>query len=306
MQDPHSYRQAEQRLWDEVGVSPSERYVRAGALGVDIRVQEVGSGPAVLFLHGGPSAGASWAPVVAGLPGVRCLVVDRPGTGLSDPLALEAGSAHALAGTFVAAVLDAMDIDRAHVVASSFGGWIALHAAAHDGDRIDRMVQMGCPAFVPGMALPPLMRVMLASGMRHLMGSLPGNPTSIRTMLRHLGHDTSLDRDRIPGAFVDWYVRLQCDTDTFRHDVALMSELGCSFSAVDPSLTGEGGVLGSIGTPTLFWWGEDDPFGGRDLAEDLVDRVPEAEVEMVSGAGHFPWLDEPDHATKSIRDFLGC
>lgn len=307
MQDADGYRQAEQRLWDEVGISPSERYVRPGALGVDIRVQEVGSGPPVLFLHGGPAAGASWAPVLAGLRDARCLVVDRPGTGLSGSLAVEPGSARATTGDFVAAVLDAMDIDRAHVVASSFGGWIALHAAARDGDRIDRMVQTGCPAFVPGMTLPPLMRIMLASGMRHLIGRLPGSPASIRTMLRHLGHGTSLDRGRIPEAFVQWYVRLQRDTETFRHDVALMSGLGCSFSGVDPSLAaGEGGLLGSIAAPTLFWWGEDDPFGGRGLAEDLVVRLPDADLEMVPGAGHFPWLDEPEHAIKSIRDFLGC
>ncbi len=40
----------------------------------------------MLFLHGGPgAAGSAWAPLAAKLPNHRCLLVDRPGTGLSDP-----------------------------------------------------------------------------------------------------------------------------------------------------------------------------------------------------------------------------
>ena len=40
----------------------------------------------VLFIHGGPTSGGTWAPLVPRVKGFRCLVLDRPGTGLSDPL----------------------------------------------------------------------------------------------------------------------------------------------------------------------------------------------------------------------------
>lgn len=52
---------------------------------------EVGNGPAVLFLQGGPIAGATWAYVAAHVRDVRCLLLDRPGTGLGPARAAVPG-----------------------------------------------------------------------------------------------------------------------------------------------------------------------------------------------------------------------
>jgi pimeloyl-ACP methyl ester carboxylesterase len=49
-------------------------------------VQVVGEGLPVLFLHGVNTCGTIWAPLAGRLAGVACLLVDRPGCGLSDPL----------------------------------------------------------------------------------------------------------------------------------------------------------------------------------------------------------------------------
>lgn len=81
------YRVAERRLWESKGVTPTERRLHLTRNGVDVRVLEAGNGPPVLFVHGGNVSGSSWAALVARLPGFRCIVLDRPGCGLSDPLA---------------------------------------------------------------------------------------------------------------------------------------------------------------------------------------------------------------------------
>jgi hypothetical protein len=84
------YRAAEARYWVEVaGGKPDERIVHLPRLDADVRVLELGSGPPLLFIHGGPNAGSTWAPLVGALSGFRCLVVDRPGCGMSS-LAQEA------------------------------------------------------------------------------------------------------------------------------------------------------------------------------------------------------------------------
>jgi len=45
-----------------------------------------GTGPPILFVHGASNAGTSWAPLIAGLPGYRCLALDRPASELlHDP-----------------------------------------------------------------------------------------------------------------------------------------------------------------------------------------------------------------------------
>ena len=59
MSDTERYREAEQRLWEHVGVSPNERSVELPN-GVSVRVQELGEGPPFVLLHGGSICGTSW------------------------------------------------------------------------------------------------------------------------------------------------------------------------------------------------------------------------------------------------------
>ena len=79
-----NYRESEQRLWQSVGRRPKEHFVHLPHVGSRIRVQEVGDGPAALFIHGGPNSGSTWAPLLEHVDGLRCLPLDRPGTGLSE------------------------------------------------------------------------------------------------------------------------------------------------------------------------------------------------------------------------------
>ena len=80
------FREAEGRLWHSVGVVPQERRVQLRT-GENVRVQETGDGPPVLFVHGASNAGTSWMSLMAALHGFRCIALDRPGCGLSDPIA---------------------------------------------------------------------------------------------------------------------------------------------------------------------------------------------------------------------------
>jgi pimeloyl-ACP methyl ester carboxylesterase len=161
--DVAAYRAAEAALWSAFGREPSEEHhVRLPATGTSVRVQEVGEGPPALFLHGGPNAGSTWVPLVTHLDGLRCLLVDRPGTGLSAPYPITASNLHRIGARFVPEVLDGLGIGRSHVVASSFGGHLALRSAAAHPDRFLRMVQMAAPALVPGDTIPPFMRLMVA------------------------------------------------------------------------------------------------------------------------------------------------
>jgi 2-hydroxy-6-oxonona-2,4-dienedioate hydrolase len=295
------YRQAEQRLWNSVGLEPREH--RVEVRGAAIRVQEVGDGDPVLFIHGGPNAGATWAGLLRHFGGYRALVVDRPGTGLSEPVPLSVETMPDFAATFVGDVLTPLGLGRAHVVASSLGGYLALRSASAHPDRIIRMVQMACPAFVPGMAMPPFMRLMTLGWVRRLLNSLPPSEKVGRSMLRQIGHGSSLDTGAIPQDFFDWYLALQQHTDTMRNDGALIGE-GGSFSGWKPDLLLAEAFFSTIVTPTLFLWGEDDAFGGRGVAEGVVGSMPDADLRMFSGAGHLPWLDHPKEIAAATAGFL--
>ena len=105
---------------------------RPAALGETVRIQEVGEGEPVLFVHGAANAGTSWLQLMAALEGFRCIALDRPGCGLSEPIAAgplrDMNAVEAYADTLVRDVLDALDLPRAHVVATSYGGYFAFAA----------------------------------------------------------------------------------------------------------------------------------------------------------------------------------
>lgn len=295
-----AYRASEARLWSSYQRSPDEHWVRLPVTGRRVRVLEVGRGDPVLFVHGGPNAGSTWAPLVARLAGFRCLMVDRPGTGLSEPVPTRPADIPELGARFVAEVLDGLGIARAHVVASSFGGHLALRSAARTPDRFVRMVQMACPALVPGDRVPPFMKQLTNPLIRWIAAH--GRPSRARgdDVLRQIGHGASLDAGRLPEAIGDWYLDLQRYTDTRKHDFAAIAGL-----VRDPGtarLTREDFAAARV--PTLFLWGEDDAFGDEAVARDIAGWMPDAELEMLPASGHLPWLDAPDGLAGRVAAYL--
>jgi 2-hydroxy-6-oxonona-2,4-dienedioate hydrolase len=294
------YRRAEKILWRRMGCSPSERMVRLDRIGTECRVQEVGEGERVLFIHGGPNSGSTWAPLVAKMLGFRCLLVDRPGTGLSPPHAVTPENLPEIGAAFVADVLDGAGVERAHVVASSFGGHLALRSAAATPERFLRMVQMACPALSPGERPPPFQHLFRFRGARRVLNALPPGTRANRMIMRQLGHGASLAAGRIPESFFDWYLELQRHTATNRND----GEMIAGALAARERLTLGEELLAAARVPTLFLWGEDDTFGGLDVARRLVDAMPYARLEVMPAAGHLPWLDDPDRAAQVASRFL--
>lgn len=285
------YREVERRLWAHVGITPTEQRVRLACTGTMVRVLEVGEGPPVLFIHGSPNAGSTWAPIIPSCSGFRCLIVDRPGTGLSDDHQLTRGIAQ-VADRFVGDLLDALDVPRAHIVGSSFGGFLALRSAAATPQRIGRMVQMSCPPFVAGMTVPPFMRGVANPFICWLVPKLPPTKGNNLKVLRELGHGASLDAGRIPEIFHDWYLALQRDTHLMRNEIPLIAA-STSGKGIDPETALDAAVLAAVQSPTLFLWGEADGFGGPTVARGVVDAMPHATLELFPGFGHLPWMDDP-------------
>lgn len=300
--DEERYRRAEQQLWDAVRLTPAEVRVPLASVGVDVRVQVIGDGPPVLFIHGGPNSGSTWAPILPHFSGFRSLIVDRPGTGLSDPYVLT-GDPYDFARTFVTDLLDDLNVERAHVVASSFGGFLALVSAASHPGRFDRMVQMACPAFAPGMKTPLFMRLMSLRPIRWLMNTLPPNERVGKSILRQIGHGASLDADRIPQVFFDWYLALQRYTDTMRNEAEMIGR-AASLRGFPTEMDIPEETLRAVETPTLFLWGEDDAFGDQATAEHMTALMPNAQLEMLPQSGHLPWLDAPEHIGRRTAGFL--
>jgi pimeloyl-ACP methyl ester carboxylesterase len=299
------YLEAETRLWRSFGATPTERRLRLRRNNVTVRVQEVGAGPNVLFVHGANTSGASWVALASRLAGFHSILLDRPGTGLSEALArrLDATTLPAFGDTLIVDVLDALGLSSAHLVATSFGGYIALRTAAAHPERVERMVQFSWPVGAPNPHLPVFMRMAGLPLVGRLMAALPASERSVRMIFRQMGHGPSLDAGRITHADIDAYLALLRDTNTMRNELAPSRAFISPIRGLNRLLLPDS-VLAKVTTPTHFLWGEHDPFGSPATGRALVDRLPNATIEILPGAGHAPWLDDLDHSVAFVERFL--
>lgn len=284
-------------MWSSVGLAPSERVV-AG-----MRVQEVGAGPPVVFVHGASNSGVSWATLVRDVaPSFRCIVVDRPGCGLSPKLSSrfdDVAGLRGFAAMFVAGLLDGLGLGRAHVVATSFGGLLALHSAAATPERVDRMALFGWSVGAPTRALPLVMRVASVPVLGRLMARLPVNERMVRPMLKRMGvADPSDDV-------------VACFTALLRHTPTMLNEIEAGprimgLRGLNESILIPHETLRAVKSPTLFLWGTADPFGGADVARAFSAHLPTATLELIDGASHAPWLDQPALAAGAVTSFLAA
>ena len=301
------YHKAEARLFDDAGLEPHEAWLNLRRVGVRARVLEAGEGDPVVFLHGGPMAAATWAYVVANLDGMRAILVDRPGCGLSeapkqvpDPTTLP---------TYVEQltedVLDALDLSVATLVGSSLGGYSALRSAAALPDRVRGVFLAGCPPFVPGWTQISFFTMLRVPLFGRLLPYLPATSASVRMGLRQMGQTRSLIKGDIPVAMLDWERAWQRHTSTLRNDARMIRRCGTFSGGFDRRLDLRPEDLDRIDTPVHVLIGSADPIGGAGVGRDLERQIPDATLEIWDGAGHLPWLDDPSKLARSVRSFVG-
>ena len=64
------------------------------------------------------------------------------------------------------------------------------------------------------------------------------------------------------------------------------------------------GRLGELGVPALILWGEDDEFAPVGGAYRFNKQIPDSELVIVEGAGHFVYEDDPERCAREVTAFL--
>jgi pimeloyl-ACP methyl ester carboxylesterase len=293
------YRQAEARLWTTIlGALPIEHSLELPNLHTRVRALVVGQGPPLLFVHGGPNAASTWAPLVRLLPDFRCVLLERPGCGLSPLPPYPPRAVRRYAAQLIGDALAALDEKPAVIVASSFGSYCALVWALAHPSRAERMVHLGCPALVPGQRIPLPMLLPIIPGLGALARALePATPTATWRSFGRMGHAAPILRRPDIAAQLMWYTALMRHTPTQANDQRLFGHIrrGDALSASE---------LARLPAPMSFFWGDADTFGGADVARALVEHMPNATLELLAGGGHLPWLDAPERVAAHIRAFI--
>lgn len=294
------YRRAERALWTRYGLDPSERTIDIALPPARLRVLEIGSGEPMLFVHGTIGPG-SWASLVGELPGIRAIVLDRPGWGGSEPVDFSGRSYRPFVADLLRQVLDRLGLERVTIVAGSIGDVWALSLAEHHPSRVERIVLLGGGPVVSDVPVPAFIRL-VRSPIGALIVRLPMSRDRLSTILDDNGHGASLAAGRIPDEFVTWRLSAANDTVAMRHERDMIRSI-LGRSGWRPGFAFRYADLGMIKQPTLLVYGTADPTGNVDIWRRVAGAMPGGTLEIVDGAGHQPWFDVAAVADR-IRQFV--
>ena len=295
------YRHAESQLWADYGLRPVEHFVDLTEPQVRLRIVEVGSGPPVLFIPGIGGTGPYWAPLVAQLGGFRSFLVDRPGWGLSDPIDYRDRDFGRTTAAILGGLLNSFGIERVDLVGASIGGLWALRFAQYVPARVGRVVLLGGGPLVDELPIPRFIRL-IASPVGAVVTRLPVSAKTMRSQLAAIGHGPSVQAGRMD-SFIDWRVALMRETASMRHERSMIRALldrGAWRNGFIPSEAD----LASVTAPVRMFVGSADSTGTVDTWRRFISRFPDGRLDVIDGAGHMPWWDEPATVGGATRTFL--
>ena len=272
-----------------------DRFLDVGAGEVAYRC--VGSGPAVLFVHGWPVSSATFRRLLPHLTDhVTCHLIDLPGAGNSrfttnTPLTID----HHIHS--VRRALDLLELRDVAVVGHDSGGMIARHAVAGDArlralGLIDTEQSTGLSwkfkSFIAGRRVP---------GFGAALGWLAGRPRLRRNRLV-LG-DAFADRSLLDGEFDEFFLQPLHRSRTHR-DAAI--RLLKSFDHQHVRDLAE--LHRQIDVPVQLVWGEEDRFFPVEWAREMVADFPDAQLEVIAGAGLFSHEERPAEVARALLPVL--
>jgi haloalkane dehalogenase len=284
--------EAEQRLGLQPGQFPfKSRFLDCN--GARIHYVDEGAGPTLLMLHGNPTWSAVFRPLIEHLGGgFRCIALDLPGFGLSDPPP-DYGFRPDEHAVIVSRFLELLDIRDATLIAHDWGGPIGIDATLRTG-------RIGGLCLGNTFAWP-------VNGELHFVwfSKLLGGP---------IGRFATNRFAFLINGFMPMAMRrhklTQADMAVYRAPFA-NGRSRTPMHIFPAQITGARDWLQSIESrlaafagPVHFLWPEDDfAFRKIELARWLA-IWPRASVTPIARCGHYLWLDAPEECAAAVREWM--
>ena len=259
-----------------------------------LSILRAGAGEPLMCIHGLGGTKASFLPTVGALADRhRVIALDLPGFGESDKPITAPYDAPYFARS-VTSLMDALEIDSAHVVGNSLGGRVAIEMGLLDPDRVRSLVLLS-PALAWLRDRPWKWLVQLPLPRLGLIQPTPrwvAEPI-VRRLIPGAGHGWV-------AAGVDEFLRCYL---TPRGRAAFYESLR-NIYLDEPN--GEDGFwtrLGDLECDTMFIWGRNDtlvPLAFMKHVERVLPRARHIELDC----GHVPQLERPRETHAAIREFV--
>lgn len=249
--------------------------------GVTINYEVSGQGPKLLLLHGWGGRIGSMQPVASGLADLRTTyTIDFPGFGESTPPP-EPWSVTQYTDCLIA-FMEKAGIEKADIVAHSFGGRVTLLLASAHPELVGRIVITGGAGLKPKRNLKYYFKVYA-----YKLGKYMRRHGWMKKLAKAFGVD--LDKQAQSAGSEDYR--------------ALSDDMKKTFvRVVNQDLRH---CLRKIKSSTLLIWGEKDS-GASALwmAKVMAREIPDAGLVVFEGCGHFAYLEQLPRFVKIVRNFL--
>jgi pimeloyl-ACP methyl ester carboxylesterase len=266
---------------------------------LDVHLYEAGSGPPVVLLHGWPQHAWCWRHVVPLLSDSHRLICpDLRGFGWSGAPAT--GYNGETFGADAIALLDALGIERAHLIGHDWGGFAAFAAGLAAPQRIERMIVLNTvPPWVN--MRPRLVLEAWRSSYAFLMAAageriVRSRPSVIARALRaDQVHDGMTRADA--EAYAARLSRPESAKATqllYQSYVRSIREVMLRNRYADLRLT----------VPTRFLFGEQDVAVSRHLVEGVESHGDDLTLELVPDSGHFIPEEKPELIARRARELF--
>jgi len=249
----------------------------------EVFVTEAGSGTPVVLLHGG-GAGASGASnyaknIDALAEHFRVIVPDMPGYGRSTK-DIDQDDPFGDLATAIRGLLDALDIDRAHLVGNSYGGAAALRLAMDRPDRVGRLILMGPGGIGTTRALP-------TKGLNALLNYYSGDGPSRAKLETFIRDYLVYDGASVPDDLIDLRYEASIDPAVVANPpLRRPSGPKAPRTLLRMDLTRDRRLSG-VTARTLVVWGADDKVNRPTGGQMLVETMPNCDLFIAARTGHW-------------------
>jgi pimeloyl-ACP methyl ester carboxylesterase len=250
-------------------------YIDLGGIAVETVI--AGTGPPLLFLHGGDYVAQNEAFLDRLARRWRVIAPRHPGFG-ATPRPAWFRTVHDIAYLYLD-LLDRLALTDALLVGSSFGGWVALEVAVRSEARLGRIVLIDSLGVKLGGREERDIADIYALPAEDVLGRLFVEPVQLVPDYANLDDAELLGiaRDREATALYGW--------KPYMHDPALAH------------------WLHRITRPTLVVWGEADGIVTPAYGLRLAAALPNARFELVAQAAHYPQIEQPESVAALIEAF---
>jgi 3-oxoadipate enol-lactonase len=253
-----------------------------------IRLQVSGSGPAMLFWPSLLMDGDLWA-------GQSSYFADRFQVILVDPPGHGGSSLLTRTFTFdecarvIVQILDALDIDRVHLIGNSWGGMIGGTFAATYPDRVGVSVLMNATASPA--SLRQKLEFAALTRMAQLLGGIRG-PLVKPVLAAFLGPTTLQEKPTVVATVNDSVRRV------------VISSGRRAVTSVVPHRPDQREFFAQISTPVLVVAGAEDATFPVPEARVMANAIPNSQFVLLPKAAHLAALECPDEVNALIEGFV--